>query len=516
MLAPLGKGQFATEFHTIKTALSLTTFAVATVSVAPEIFARQLFVISVNLFYDGWGRARDMLKTTGIAHGETGTRHADGAVARKTQIVVVGGGAGGLGLAAKLGRAFGQERFDIILVDRNQTHIWKPLLHEVAAGSLDANLDEVGYRGHAYRWRYRFFDGTLEAIDRETRHIQIAPLSDENGCEISAVHRIRYDYLVLAVGSVSNDFGTLGARDNALFLDDRTQADRFRKMLLNQCLRVSRAMSADPGSDARVRVVIVGAGATGVELAAELFNAAKGLAYYGLEVFDDSRLSVTLVEAGPRILPALPERLSQAARDELEAIGVRVITNSKVTEVTPDGVITSSGEFIPAELRVWASGVKGPDFLAEIGGLETTPSSQLVVRETLQTSRDDRIFAIGDCARFVPTQGDRPIPPRAQAAHQMASTAFQNLTALVRDQPLRPFVYRDQGSLVSLSRFSTVGSLMGNLVGGKMAVEGSLARLIYTSLYRIHILTIHGWIKGLALIALGHVNQVIRPRLKLH
>ncbi len=457
-----------------------------------------------------------MLNTTGAGRVAGGARHPDKAVARKTQIVVVGGGAGGLGLAAKLGRTFGRERFDIILVDRNQTHIWKPLLHEVAAGSLDANLDEVGYRGHAFRWGYRFFDGTLEAIDRETRHIQIAPLSDENGREISAGHRIRYDYLVLAVGSVSNDFGTAGARENALFLDDRAQADRFRKMLLNQCLRVSRAMSADPETDARVRVVIVGGGATGVELAAELFNAAQGLAYYGLEVFDERRLSVTLVEAGPRILPALPERLSQAARDELEAIGVRVLTDSKVTEVTPEGVVTAGGEFIPAELRVWASGVKGPEFLAGIGDLETTASNQLVVRDTLQTTRDDRIFAIGDCARYVPTGSDRPIPPRAQAAHQMASIAFQNLAALVRDQPLRPFVYRDQGSLVSLSRFSTVGSLMGNLVGGKMAVEGRLARLIYTSLYRMHILTIHGWIKGLALIALGHVNQVIRPRLKLH
>jgi NADH dehydrogenase len=435
---------------------------------------------------------------------------------RKTQIVVVGGGAGGLGLAAKLGRAFGRKRFDIILVDRNPTHIWKPLLHEVAAGSLDANLDEVGYRGHAFRWRYRFFDGSLDGIDRDTRHIHIAPIHDEAGRDIIAGHRIRYDYLVLAVGSVSNDFGTPGARENALFLDDRTQADRFRKLLLNQCLRVSRAMMADPGSDARVRVVIVGGGATGVELAAELFNAAQGLAYYGLEVFDDSRLSVTLVEAGPRILPALPERLSQAARDELEAIGVRVITGRKVTEVTPDGVMTEAGEFIPADLRVWASGVKGPDFLADIGGLETTPSNQLVVRDTLQTTRDDRIFAIGDCARYVPASSDRPIPPRAQAAHQMASTAFQNLKALVRGGPLKPFVYRDQGSLVSLSRYSTVGSLMGNLVGGRMAVEGRLARLIYMSLYRLHILTIHGWTKGLALIALGHANQVIRPRLKLH
>ena len=167
-----------------------------------------------------------MLNTTGAGQVTSGARHAVEAVVRKTQIVVVGGGAGGLGLVAKLGRTLGRERFDIILVDRNQTHIWKPLLHEVAAGSLDANLDEVGYRGHAFRWRYRFFDGTLEAIDRETRHIQIAPISDEEGREIIAGHRIRYDYLVLAVGSVSNDFGTAGARNNAVFLDDRAQADR--------------------------------------------------------------------------------------------------------------------------------------------------------------------------------------------------------------------------------------------------------------------------------------------------
>jgi NADH:ubiquinone reductase (H+-translocating) len=435
---------------------------------------------------------------------------------RKTQIVVVGGGAGGLGLVARLGKNFGADKFDIILVDRNQTHIWKPLLHEVAAGSLDANLDEVGYRSHAYRWKYRFFDGALESIDREARQIIIAPILDEQGREITDRHRIRYDYLVLALGSVSNDFGTPGARSHALFLDDRRQADRFRQMLLNQCLRVSRVMSADPAADARVAVVIVGGGATGVELAAELINAARGLAYYGLEVFDESRLSVTLVEAGPRILPALPEKLSAAATAELEAIGVRVLTGLQVTEVTDRGIATSSGEFIEADLRVWAAGVKGADLLQGIGGLETTPSNQLVVGETLQTTRDDRIFAIGDCARYVPAGETRPIPPRAQAAHQMADTAFRNIRALIRGGPLTGFVYQDKGSLVSLSQFSTVGSLMGNLVGGRMAVEGRIARMIYVSLYRMHILAIHGWIKGLTLIVMGHVNQIIRPRLKLH
>jgi NADH dehydrogenase len=435
---------------------------------------------------------------------------------RKTQIVVVGGGAGGLELVRKLASHFGRRDFDIILVDRNTSHIWKPLLHEVAAGSLDANLDEVGYRAHAFRWGYRYFDGALESIDREGRFITIAPILDEDGSEVIGRHRIRYDYLVLAVGSVSNDFGTPGVRQHCLSLESRADADRFRRKLLNQCLRVSRQMTLDPASDARARVAIVGGGATGVELAAELYSAATALGYYGLEVFDEKRLEVTLIEAGPRILPALPEKLAAAAHAELEALGVHVLPATRVVEATAEGIATEGGGFIPADIRVWAAGVKGADWLAGIGGLETTRNNQLVVLPTLQTSRDPRIFAIGDCAHFVAEEGGKPIPPRAQAAHQMASTAFHNIKALVRGKPLIPFVYQDKGSLVSLARYTTVGSLMGNLVGGRMAIEGRLARLVYVSLYRLHLFAIHGWLKGLSLLLIGHVNQVVRPRLKLH
>lgn len=430
----------------------------------------------------------------------------------KTQIVVVGGGAGGLELVRKLGSHFGREDFDIILVERNHTHIWKPLLHEVAAGSLDANLDEVGYRGHGHRWGYRFFLGSLESIDRDARQVVIAPILDEDGSELIGRHRIRYDWLVLAIGAVSNDFGTPGVRQHCLFLDTRKEADRFRQKLLDHCLRVSRA----EGSDARVEIAIVGGGATGVELAAELFNAAAALRHYGLEVFDESRLHVTLIEAGPRILPALPEKLADAARSELENLGVKVLVNTKVVEVRAGEVVTDAG-LIPADLKIWAAGVRGPDVLKDIGGLETTRSNQLVVGPTLQTSRDERILAIGDCAFFVAPGEARPIPPRAQAAHQMAATAFTNIKALVTGKgKLIPFVYRDKGSLVSLSRFSTVGSLMGNLIGGRMAIEGRLARIVYISLYRMHLIAIHGWIHGMALVAIGHVNQVVRPRLKLH
>jgi NADH dehydrogenase len=434
----------------------------------------------------------------------------------KTQIVVVGGGAGGLELVRRLGAKLGRTDFDVILLERNSTHIWKPLLHEVAAGSLDANLDEVGYRSHGHRWGYRYFYGSLEGIDRDARQVIVAPVPDEDGTELIGRHRIRYDYLVIAIGAVSNDFGTPGAKEFCLFLDDRDQADRFRQRLLNHCLRVSRTLSENPGADAKVEIAIVGGGATGVELAAELYNAAAGLRHYGLEVFDESRLKVTLIEAGPRILPALPEKLAQAAQEELEVLGVRVLTGTAIVAVTAEAMMTKGGETIPADLKVWAAGVRAPEILKEIAGLDTTRGNQLVVKPTLQTTRDARIFAIGDCCFFLPEGEQRPVPPRAQAAHQMASTAHRNILALIRNRPLEAFVYRDKGSLVSLSRYSTVGSLMGNLIGGRMAIEGRLARMVYLSLYRLHLISIHGWIKGMALIVIGHVNRVVRPRLKLH
>ena len=434
----------------------------------------------------------------------------------KTQIVIVGGGAAGLVLARKLGAGLDRAQHDVILVDRNPTHVWKPLLHEVATGSLDANLDEVGYRNHGHRWGYRFFLGSLDAIDRDTREVLIAPIRDEDGSELISAHRIRYDILVLAFGSISNDFGVPGVGQHCMFLDTRAQADRFRQRLLNQCLRVSRTLGRDPSADARVRVAIVGGGATGVELSAELFNAASGLHHYGLEGFDDRRLEVTLLESGPRILPALPEPLAAAAQAELTQLGVNVKTAAQVVAVEPGRLKTANSEAIEADVLVWAAGVKGPDLVQRLSGLEMTPNRQLVVRPTLQSTADERIFCIGDCAFFRADPQAAPVPPRAQSAAQMAEVAYTNVMHLLKGKALRPFVYRDYGSLVSLSRYSTVGSLMGNLVGGRMAVEGRLARFVYVSLYRKHLLAVHGLFRGLLLIVVGHVNQVVRPRLKLH
>ena len=428
------------------------------------------------------------------------------------KIVIIGGGAGGLELATSLGHKLGRKKkAEIILVDRNHSHLWKPLLHEVATGSLDDGVDALSYLAHARNHGFTFQIGSLTDIDRENQTIKLAEIRDENGEMLVPVRDIAYDQLVMALGSTSNDFGTPGVKDHCIFLDNPHQAHRFHNEMLNLFLK----FSASADKQKKVNIAIVGGGATGVELSAELHNAVKQLHSYGFEGLDSEALNVTLVEAGERILPALPPRISAAAHQELTKLGVRVLTQTMVTSADKNGLNTKSGEFIDADLMVWAAGIKAPDFMKEIAGLETNRINQLVVEPTLQTTRDPNIYAIGDCASCPQPSGGF-VPPRAQSAHQMASRCFANIMAQRKGQSLKPYVYKDHGSLVSLSRFSTVGSLMGNLMRGSMMVEGRLARLVYVSLYRMHQIALHGYTKTGLMMLVGGMNRVIRPRLKLH
>nr|WP_041474698.1 NAD(P)/FAD-dependent oxidoreductase [Erwinia sp. Ejp617] len=428
------------------------------------------------------------------------------------KIVIVGGGAGGLELATQLGHKLGRKnKAQITLVDRNHSHLWKPLLHEVATGSLDEGIDGLSYLAHAHKHGFSFQLGTLTDLDRENNRLQLAEILDEQGDVLVPQRELEYDTLVMALGSTSNDFGTPGVKDNCIFLDNPHQARRFHNEMLNLFLK----FSASEGQQEKVNIAIVGGGATGVELSAELHNAVKQLHSYGYKGLDNQALNVTLVEAGERILPALPPRISSAAHSELRKIGVRVLTRTMVTSAEKNGLHTKSGEFIDADLMVWAAGIKAPDFMKDLGGLETNRINQLVVEPTLQTTRDANIYAIGDCASC-PLPSGGFVPPRAQSAHQMASRVLANILADINGQSQSQYVYKDHGSLVSLSRFSTVGSLMGNLMRGSMMVEGRIARLVYISLYRMHQVALHGYFKTGLMMLVGSINRVIRPRLKLH
>ncbi|EDP59071.1 NAD(P)/FAD-dependent oxidoreductase [Vibrio sp. AND4] len=428
-----------------------------------------------------------------------------------TRIIVVGGGAGGLELATKLGRTLGRKnRAQITLVDRKASHLWKPLLHEVATGSLDEGVDALSYRAHAKNHSFEFQMGSLQDIDRERKVIILSELKDEHGDLLIPRRELEYDILVMAIGSTSNDFNTPGVRENCIFLDSPEQAHRFRSEMNNQFLKLHAK-----NGNGTVDIAIVGAGATGVELSAELHNAVKELRTYGFGDLDSTKLNVNLVEAGERILPALPPRISSAAHQELVKLGVNVRTATMVTQAEKDGLITKDGDKISAQIMVWAAGIKAPDFIKDIAGLETNRINQLVVKNTLQTTRDDDIFVIGDLAQCTQPDGSF-VPPRAQAAHQMASQAFSNIVAKLNGRELKAYEYKDHGSLVSLSRFSTVGSLMGNLTKGSMMVEGRIARVVYISLYRMHQMALHGMIKTGLMMLVGRINRVLRPNLKLH
>ncbi|MBR9912390.1 MAG: NAD(P)/FAD-dependent oxidoreductase [Gammaproteobacteria bacterium] len=435
------------------------------------------------------------------------------------KIVIVGGGAGGLELATKLGKKLGRKkRAEVLLVDRDHTHIWKPLLHEVASGSLDAEIDSVSYRAHAYQNGFGFKLGTLCGIDRERKVIHLAELKDDDGSVILPQREENYDYLVLAIGSVTNDFGVPGIADNCIFLDSPSQALRFQKHLAHHFIRLNRQLS-ESDAERTLRVAIVGGGATGVELSAELFKAREYFAMYGLRHIKPEHFTVTLVEAGPKLLPALSERISTAVQRELTALGVNVRVATAVERAEQNSLICKGGERIEADLMVWAAGVKAADFLKDFGGLETNRANQLLVEKTLQTRADPAIFALGDCAGLLRTDKDgneRWVPPRAQSAHQMATTVAKNLLNLINDKPLQEFVYNDYGSLVSLSDYTAFGSLMGGLSRGTLRVEGRIARMAYVSLYRMHQLAVHGWLRTLLLTLTDKINNFLRPRLKLH
>ena len=435
------------------------------------------------------------------------------------RIVIVGGGAGGLELATKLGDRFESHKTSVTLVDKNRTHIWKPKLHEVAAGSMDLADQELDYIAQAHWHHFKFRLGELMSIDRDQNQIQIAPVIDDSGVLVTPMQTIPYDTLVISIGSLTNDFGTQGVTQYAQRLESLADAKRFHLRLVNACLRAQA--QTDPLAPHQLKVAIIGAGATGVELAAELHRTTRAIISYGMDRVDPEKdLKVILLEAAPKILPALPDRLSNAAQKLLVDLGVEVITNAKVQQVLSDKVVLSDGKEIPAELIVWAAGVKAPDFLKNIGGLETNHVNQLLVLPSLQTTLDPSIFAMGDCAAC-PWPGANNgkggiVPPRAQAAHQQASHLYKQIDRIMERKPLSPYQYRDFGSLVSLGEYTSVGSMMGGLIGGSLMVEGLFAKLMYISLYKLHQLALHGWVK----VGLDTLSRLIHRRthsiVKLH
>lgn len=455
------------------------------------------------------------------------------------RVLIVGGGASGLALATKLGRKLGKRNeAEILLVSSTLTHIWKPLLHECAAGSLNTYEDELNYFGHGAANGFQFHLGSLSKIDPTNKRVFLSPMyrhpntaqqllqgqlkqvDDEE--VISPERFIDFDYLVLAIGSKGNDFNTPGAREHCIFLDSRQQADRFQRELVNCYLKAQgRNIMLHHGHDLStplkedISVVAVGGGLTGVELVSELQYVVNSIAKYGLKSINPEDVKINLIEASERILPALEPELSQEVHEKLVSLGIQVHTKTKVVRVEEHAMICEKDGkelILPSTLSAWCAGIKADPEL-QSPELETNRLNQLIVNSHLQTTKYPNIFAVGDCSSYTPAGSLRPLPASAQVAHQQADFLAKHLPTYLKTHTMsaKDFEYVDKGVLISIAK-TAVGKLFGTLT-----VRSVFAGMLYYSMYRLHQLDIHGPWKTAVWIwrdVITHMNG--RPQIKLH
>jgi NADH dehydrogenase len=432
-------------------------------------------------------------------------------------IVIVGGGAGGLELVTGLAKKYRKNKmYKVILVDKEKTHIWKPHLHEVAAGKIDSHHEQVDYLNLANKFSFEFVWGEMSDLNKETKTITIKQKFNSVGEEFLPERQLIYHNLVIAVGSTSNDFNTPGVREHSFSLDDLKSANNFHETMLEKVLQKEyQITSNDPFC-----VTIIGGGATGVELAAELTETTRQLSQFGLEKLKNKPIKITVVNAADQLLPGMSQKISDGAKTILEQSDVTVLNSSKVIALEKNNaIIEHKGQRINlyADLTVWAAGVKSPDFLSKLG-LETNRGNQFIVNGQLQTS-DPAIFAIGDCAcvKWInPPKEVLNVPPRAQSAHQMSEHLVKYLEKINNKEHTPDFVYKDFGSLISLGSGETVGSLMGFLQGKSLFVEGKVAKIMYIHLYQHHQIKINGFIPAFFLLIGKLIQKRFKPTVKLH
>jgi NADH dehydrogenase len=394
----------------------------------------------------------------------------------------------------------------VVLVERRATHVWKPQLHEVATGTqVD---DGLNYAAHSQRHHYRYEPGEVTALDRAQRTLTLASLHGPDGAQVCGERTLGYDLLVLALGSITNDFGTPGVAQFCHMLNDAADAEALNRTLM------SRALAVELGTLERLSVAIVGGGATGVELAAEIEHVIGELRRYGAKRVD-TRLDVTVIDAADRRLATGTQRMSERAAAVLEQRGVRVVLGRRVTEARQHALVFDNGDHLDADIKVWASGIKGATTgLAQ--ALPTGKRGQWPADATLRSPDDPHIFLLGDCAACTDANGN-PVPSTAQAARQQAIVLAQSLPRVLSGAAPLPFIYRDRGTLVSLGKARAVGSLASAFKHGRdHAVDGAVAKGMYASLYRLHQATLVGWPRMLAAIVADTVSRAAKPAVKFY
>ncbi len=443
-----------------------------------------------------------------VEHQKTPIKQAK--IKELPRIIIVGGGAGGLELATALGNSLGKKGLaKITLVDTNLTHTWKPLWHEVAAGTLTSGQNELNYIVHAYRNFFSFQLGRFISLDRKTKKITLDEVNNQFSEQVLPKRTLSYDTLIIAVGSLSHDFNVPGVKEYCYSLDSISDCQNFQQKFLSHLMQLQEQI------ESKLTIAIIGGGATGVELAAELqFAYQQAIKYKNKTNKNFSQIEITIIESAPKLVPALAEKISIATKSELERRGIRVLTNEQVTGVDEKHVYLKNKVILAADIKIWAAGIKAPEFLSTLD-LETNAKNQLVVNNTLQTTRDKNIFAFGDCASCTPKNSKKPAPPTAQVAHQEADLLAESLTRYVKGKSLLPYKFHNYGALITLGETNAFGNLMGKVIGNLM-IEGKIALLAYNLLHRKHQAALYGYWRVFLLMLSQLLIKPFQPRLKLH
>lgn len=384
----------------------------------------------------------------------------------KKRIVIIGGGFGGLQAAKELAG----KPFEVTLIDRKNHHTFQPLLYQVATAVLSPGEIASPIRRILHRAK------NVEVILGEVVGFDL----DERFVDLQDGSRVPFDYLIVAAGARHSYFGNDQWESLAPGLKTLEDSLEIRRRVL-LAFELAEREAYLTGVRRHLSFVVVGGGATGVEVAGAIADIAREALANDFNLIDTRRALVMLFEGGDRVLNSFSEELSAKAKSQLESLGVEVYLNSLVTDVE-NGRINVNGKWINADVVVWATGVAASP-LGALLGAETDRAGRVKVNRDLSVPGNERVFVIGDMVSLVQADG-KPVPGVAPAAMQMAELAVGNILSDLAGKPRRDFEYRDKGSMATIGKRRAIAEM------GSIRLSGFIAWLAWLF---VHLISLVGF-----------------------